>query len=210
MLNGICINERPLRYLMHQQGQFWDLKDKKDEWYRAYANELQKTVMQITRCTPRPPRTVLDIGCGLGVVDMLLMRSYNTQCVLIDGEDGDGVAHKYDQPYGSRAVVSEFMADNEIDPSLWQYHNPEQLDEDRAFPVFEAVFSFRSYCFHYAPETYLAFVQKHVAHGSTLILDVRRNDRWRERLNAIWSDNHVLESYEKVDRICYNVKGRRQ
>lgn len=208
-MQNVRLTERPYKYLVHQQGQFWDLKNEPQKWYRAYHTELQKTVDQIRTWCPHYPRTILDIGCGLGVVDMVMMKDVGSYCVLVDGEDGDGVARKYDQPFGSREVVSEFMDDNQVPTSLWEYRNPEQL-EDRGLPIFELVVSLRSWCFHYPPEVYLWFVQKHVAPGTKIILDVRRSRNWRDRLNAIWRDNYILEQHEKMDRICYVVNGRAQ
>jgi hypothetical protein len=208
------ISGRSFEFLVNQRGEFDHLKGSPAEWFQAYHSEVNKTLGQIGTWLPVQPRSILDIGCGLAVVDMVMMQHFSCECVLVDGEDGDGVARKYDVPFGNREVVQEFMDDNSIPSTLWKYYSPEQL-VDREIPVFDLVLSLRSWCFHYSPETYLWFVQKHVVPGTRIIVDVRTDEtrragEWRKQLHSCWKDNYPLERGKKFERMCYIVGGRVQ
>jgi SAM-dependent methyltransferase len=219
-VHNVVIQGPAYKYLCNQRGEFDHLRSSPAEWYAAYHAEMQKTIGQLGFWCPAP-RTVLDIGSGLGVVDMLIMKEVAARCVLVDGEDEDGEAKKYDVPFCAREVVQQFMSDNQA-PELWSYVNPDQLKDEGNFPVFDLVLSFRSWCFHYAPEVYMSFVQRHVAPESRVIIDVRSSrikagnkgtfaaHKWRQQLHATWKENYVVEEGEKFDRMCYVVGGRRQ
>lgn len=196
-------------YIVNQQGELAHLAGDWYRFYEAYHCELQKTFDQVGMTEPQG--NVLDIGSGLGAIDVVLMKFRGVHCTLVDGEDGDGDPHgKYDRPFCSRAAAEDFMCDNDVMPTQWNYCNPSQLVDDRAFPVFDVVMSFRSWCFHYPPKAYLWFVQKHAAAGSRIFLDVRNDRTWRKELSQLWDERVVLERHEKFERVLYVVKGRVQ
>jgi hypothetical protein len=88
------------------------------------------------------------------------------------------------------------MKENGVQPQQWRYVNPLQLN-DRDFPVYDLVISFRSWCFHYPPETYQHFVNTHTCPGARIMLDVRKDRPWRKDLARMW---HEVNARSKSTR----------
>jgi hypothetical protein len=207
VISDVYISDASFKFLLHQRGDFYDLRNDRAAWMRAYQADIQNTLCQIahggTHC--------LDVGSGLGVIDSLLIRNTATHCTLIDGEDGDAHEGKGDHatPYCSRVAAERFMKENGIQPQQWRYVNPLQLN-DRDFPVYDLVISFRSWCFHYPPETYQHFVNTHTCPGARIILDVRKDRPWRKDLARMWYEVRTIEEHEKFDRVLFVVRGKAQ
>lgn len=201
-LPPVVITERSRAYLLNQKGEL-AYTDGAVHWSREYRVQLEHTFHQIMTIHPNP-RHVLDIGSGLGGIDVLLMQQTACQCVLIDGEAGgpEPVAHAI--PFCSRAAVVEFMSDNHIAETAYQYAS---ADKDLPQGTFDLVLSLRSWCFHYPPATYLDYVVHSMEKGAHLILDVRRNHRdWRRELRHALHEVVVLDRWAKGNRVVFEKR----
>lgn len=114
---------------------------------------------------------LLDVGCGLAVVDVLLARQYGVrELFLVDGaEPGERhCEHRDDsQPWNDVAVAVEFVRVN-APPSLRHLSGvwPEE-------PV-DAVLSLKSWGFHYPVRTYAGAVTRLTRPGGLLVVDLHR------------------------------------
>lgn len=191
------------QWLYRQRGDLAQFDDM-HEWCDAYAHELQKTAYQIGFS----PSHVIDIGAGLGAIDAYLIKASGAHCTLIDGEDGDGHPRRgHAVPFGSRRAVSQFMAENGIDASSYDYATPQTLRG----PIADLVISTRSWCFHYAPEEYLGFVQQHTCAGTMIMVDMRTNKpTWRRTMQTAFQEMNVVEVGDKFERVQYKVRGMTQ
>lgn len=176
----------------------------------VWSDEIEKTIKQIRGMRGFTPQYVLDIGSGLGLIDMELNRRFGTFCTLIDGEAPPDM-FKHSIPFCSRAIVEEFWHDNGV--SNYQYFSPPQILSEQVHHTafsggFDLVLSLRSWCFHYPPEVYKTFVQDHVQDGTVVLLDARRSHTdWLCDLAKWWPDNEIVEVGEKYDRIRFVVGG---
>lgn len=210
---SFVFNSEANRFLLAQRGDLTALASARgggaEHLKTVWAEEAAKTIVDHVRMKPKH---VLDIGAGLGVIDMALNRMFGTYCTLVDGEaPPDGMAFKHDVPFCSRCVVDQFWADN--GNTNYQYLSPPQvLVTSEVHAKFDLVLSLRSWCFHYPPSVYGKFVQEHVEDGAVVLLDVRRNRlnthaEWLETLVKWWPSYDVVETSEKYARIRFVVGG---
>lgn len=205
MLQYLTISPQSFEVLARSRGDLWHLRFDRDAWQGAYQAEIQKTVNQIGY----RPGHVLDIGSGLGGIDVCLSKAYGSACILVDGENGSGKPRKHAEPFCGRDLVEAFWRDNEVEAGRLDYRNPDQLAD--ADPLYDLILSTRSWCFHYEPERYLAYVLRHACPCALVLVDMRRGKpAWRETMGSIFEELFVAESGEKFDRIAYRVRGRVQ
>lgn len=201
------LNAEANRYLIAQRGDLASRSSDLDRFQQAWSDEINKTIKQLGI----EPKHVLDLGSGLGLIDIELVRRYNTYCSLVDGEEPPPV-FKHADPFCCRRVVEDFWRDNEIPVTSWRYMSPEQVTTQPLYGNFDCVISLRSWCFHYPPRVYMETVRQYLAPKAVVLLDVRRNrldthDEWLAELAKEWPDNEVLETGEKYDRIRFEIGG---
>lgn len=146
-----------------------------------------------------PQCYVVDIGCGMGAVDVIAMQRLGVRVTLFDGEEADARVEQQDMPFMSRRVVEAFVRSNAV--LNWQYRNVQQFEPH---PV-DVVISMRSWCFHYPPSLYLSKV---VACDPTwVIVDVRRErPAWREELEQAFRFFTCVSMGQKWDRLVFRRK----
>ena len=136
-----------------------------------YVESLEADFNSISKFLPLGVDSILDIGCGLAGIDILLSRKYPLAEIHLMDNDGPG-ANKLSglwstmQPYNSREVANEFLAANGITKQIWHDIGTQGLKAD-------LVISFRSWGFHYPLETYGVF-------GETTIVDIRGDSRFQK------------------------------
>lgn len=121
-----------------------------------------------------PPSRVLDIGCGLAVLDIHIARVYKS--IVVRLLDGDGT--------GSRArgfrLQMEPWADVEAGHTMFRanvggdvcpfvsVHRPGDFDMSC-----DLILSSRSWCHHYPASVYLDSVKRSLNPGGLLVVDIR-------------------------------------
>lgn len=198
----IRVSERSYSLLIQQKGELVQFVcgETPDAFVQAYNMQLADTMGQIEKLSPFPSH-VLDIGSGLGGIDVLLVRRYACHVTLIDGEYTTPQSPiKHDVPFCSRHAVDAFMEDNEIERASYDYCNPAVL----ASGPFDLVLSLRSWLFHYGPEQYLDYVAAETKPGSLLIADVRLGkEDWLAKLHTHFAQLATIERGSKYDRIVF-------
>jgi hypothetical protein len=156
-----------------------------------------------------PPRAcaLLDIGCGMAGIDVLLARHYDDPAIhLLDGTGHTDVRilfHPVMAPYNSMPVARRLLELNEV-PAERIFEWPP--DPAAAVPACDLVISLLSWGFHYPVGTYLALVEQALKSGGRLILDVRKGhggvERIAERLDVV----AVISTTVKADRVCFQKR----
>lgn len=207
MTMGIDISDRSYAWLVEQRGEFYHLKDDRPLWLSEYVTEISKTFGQIVRAQPEA-KYVLDLGSGIGGIDMLLIRRKGVHATLIDGDTTDVIptrAHLHRDPYNSKSATIEFLEANGCGCHSFSYKTPDLLGG--ATTYFDTIVSLRSWCFHYPPETYLDAVKSLCFLKAKLILDVRLDKpEWRETLRRSFKELHILECTRKFERVLYEAR----
>jgi 2-polyprenyl-3-methyl-5-hydroxy-6-metoxy-1,4-benzoquinol methylase len=204
------ISENVFRLMVNQRGEFEHLSHDRSQWTWAYLAELEQTFASLQEVMGKiPPRRVLDIGSGVGAIDLLMARRWGSHVTLCDGEEGTGAARKHGEPFGSRVVTDEFLRSNNLPDHQWEYYNPSQLLSRTAIlEPFDLVISLRSWCFHYEPESYLRFVSQHLHKGSQVVVDVRRTKAsWYQTMCERWPQPIKLDNGIKHIRMLFSERG---
>lgn len=149
------------------------------------------------------PKYVLDIGSGLGALDIVMVREFDCHVFMVDGEDGGPKSVYHNVPFCSRDAVERFMYENAVDSSKYLYCAPRHIGEPM---LFNLVVSFRAWCFHFGPEHYLPFVWDSCPVGTRIIVDMRRgHDDWREKMRSCFNEVAVIEQQPKFERVVFEV-----
>jgi SAM-dependent methyltransferase len=211
---ALKVSEQAYQYLVGQNGDLSHIARDRGRFLEALRLKTLKATNLIAAHSmtiddvvesrgPSNLTRMLNIGSGIGVVEVSILQKTAAHCTMIDGEDAGPVCVKSRVPHCSRAAVAEFLRDNDVDPSRYSYHNPHDLP-DRKFDV---VVSFGSWCFHYPPHWYLDYVVEHLDPGGLVIVDVRaRHGDWMDdlakRLRVIdkhpTDDKHVRTVLRRV------------
>lgn len=127
------------------------------EWLKIQrpTGDYQKEILQdfemIEPFLPEKVDSILDIGCGMGGIDVFLKRKFpHAKLFLLDG-DGDETFYGFKEnckPYNFRKRTLEFLEANGVVPDGWfDVGTKEVLKAD-------LVVSLISWGFHYPLETY--------------------------------------------------------
>ena len=149
--------------------------------------------------------SLLDVGCGLAGIDLLLHRHYGNPSVSLLDREGvsdtvyygfkDEAAH-----YASLDHARRFLEANGVPAD-----SVHTFDADRdGYPAdgaFDLIISIVSWGFHYPLDTYLADVERTLAPGGTLIVDVRENTGAEEALGRLGPVT-LVESSRVRRRLC--------
>lgn len=203
---SLVITDEAFERLVPQRGEFEGLAGDRVDWETAFRREMRDTFSQ--HIPPRMSARVLDIGSGLGAIDVLLCKERDAHCTLVDSERGDGKVFLHNQPFNSREATEIFFADNEVASTHYRYLNPRQFRErefvNYGVVAFDLVISLRAWCFHFAPGYYLTSVGAALAPNAQAVIDVRNHHpEWHQEMLTIFRKGSVLHRGEKFTRYLY-------
>lgn len=209
-INDVRVKDTHFAYLRRQRGQLYDLKDDKFSWAGAYRVSLLEDFGIIKPELPLTCYKFLDVGSGLGGLDIVVWRYYThgrggTEAWLLDGKDDkveDIPEHPdHDETFSNEAVARDFWLTNQAVLSGYV---------DAANPIipvevtFDLVLSTRSWGFHFEPNRYLDLVMEHVHRDTVIILDMRRDrPKWIHQLERYLKALRILREGPKYSRIVW-------
>ena len=146
--------------------------------------------------------TMLDIGCGLAGIDLLLYEHYNKNLTirLFDYNSiSENLYYGYKDKashYNSLILAGQFLKLNGVYKTQIGLHEVE-----KGFPEkqYDLIISLISYCFHYPVQTYLKNIRKYK--GVVKIFDVRKDTDQIKILLDNFEFVQILADYQKYLRI---------
>jgi len=181
---GLTVPLEAYPYLQLQRGAIADMVDDPGAWLQLYADALYSEFDCIEPYLPASCDAVLDIGSGMGGIDVLLARHFGDQCrvTLLDGVDDAPDMVKHNETFSNRDAARRFLKLN----GLEQVDFIDANDAHRRAPRFyDLVVSFKSWCFHYPPERYMDLVKSASIAGQTkIIVDMRGGRRCRDEARS--------------------------
>ncbi len=158
---------------------------------------------------PDAANAILDIGCGLAAIDILLSRHYSpngpVHLYLADFEEtsshieyGFGPQHAH---YNSLAIANELLLRNEVPASTIHFVAPHEIEKIEPLPRFQLVISTLAWGFHFPVEAYVQVVSNALDKNGRLILDLRVGTDGIQQLHKYFPVVDVIEESETRQRV---------
>lgn len=196
----MIIEPSHFKYLVIQRGEVSDQRHDFKKWKAAYESSLLDIFSSIHPCLPQRCRSVLDIGGGLGGIDLLLVSHYRAdlQVCILDGLDCPPEVQWHNKPFNHAGVTEDFHQKNGNEHIEVVFPRPKPPRK------FDLIVSFAAYCFHIHPNDYLDVLRESMHEKTVLIFDVRRTKRdWLEVLVREFGKPLVLKQGEKFVRLAF-------
>jgi SAM-dependent methyltransferase len=190
-------------YLVQQRGALDDMKDDRALWLGKYAEMLASEFRSIEPFLPKRCDTILDIGGGMGGINILLNRHYGGGCSvsLLDGVDDLPQMTNHAETFSNFDIARNFLQLNGVE----RIHaiRPEA---PRAPHFYDLVISLKSWCFHYPPSRYIDFVKSCSIKGQTqIIVDVRGGAKGNPGI-AFAYQRELSKAFSSPMRVHWGIK----
>jgi ubiquinone/menaquinone biosynthesis C-methylase UbiE len=168
---------------------------------------VEKDYDMIKSYLPQTADSILDIGCGLGLIDLALYNHYNGELEvnlldktkdLDEGENIRGFNGKKYTFYNSLDASLSTLSDNGVDTDKIKCYEVDS-HSDLFNKKYDIIVSLLSCGWHYSIELYKDLIQSTLKPEGTLILDIRHNT---DQLD------YAKEHFELVDHIINSAESR--
>ncbi len=180
-----------------------------DEVKEEYLDKLEEEYRWLKPYLPENPDRLLDIGCGVGGLELFLSEHYEEvkpEYYLLDKtEVSEQVYYQFEDKgayYNSLQVANEMLKENEVDEGRIRLLEVEQT-EVKDLPPVDLCFSFLSWAFHYPLSTYLDEVLQILKPEGRLILDFRRETGERAECSRCFEEEEVIKKTDKYTRTMF-------
>lgn len=176
---------------------------------KAFGHMMFLEYQTIKDFLPINPTHVLDIGCGVGGIDIFIDKHYNSPKNLIfhlldKTKKEDNIYYDYHEKgafYNSLSLARALLLENSI--SLHRVHIYE-VGDDAAINVKEKVdfvISLLSWGFHYPVDVYIKQVFNLLKKDGMLILDIRKNTKGEDKIREYGFRIKSLMEFQKYNRV---------
>jgi len=175
-----------------------------------FSEEIFAEYEAMKKHLPTNAHAILDIGCGIGGIDVLLNEHYkNTtpSIYLLDKtEMPKKVYYGLEERgcfYNSFEVVKDFLTKNGVKCKqiFTQEANKKNTIDFNA--TFDLIISLISWGFHYPVSTYLDQVYDKLSPGGVLIIDVRKSFGGTEALQKKFGNMEIIQDAIKHSRVIF-------
>jgi hypothetical protein len=194
----MIIEPKHFEYLVIQRGEVSDHRHNFNEWKHAYEESLAEILGNVEGHLPDRCAHLLDIGGGMGGIDVLLHRRFGgqTEVDILDGLADPPEVRSHARTFNNAAVALDFLKKNGVKDAHYVWPRP---PEGRRYDL---IVSFAAYCFHIPPTTYFDVLTQMSKPGTVFIFDVRAsNTLWLEQLVVLLGKPVVLERGKKHVRL---------
>ncbi len=188
----------------------WTERFRKNQLASSYYADLAEDLKSFVIYLPKEATSCLDIGCGLGGIDVLLFRHWgpSVRLHLLDRSGkSDRLYYGFDNEaahYNEPSLTEEFLRLNGIARNGFVLHDFDRTGYPRDLH-FDVVLSLLSWGFHYPVETYAASVADTLKQGGTLIIDVRNGTDGESTLKKYFREiNRVRTDHKSVRIVARN------
>lgn len=171
---------------------------------KCYQNDISRTYENIKNFLPVNTRRILDIGCGIGGIDLMLNAHYqgDVDIHLFDYSEIDrNVYYGYNEKgsiYNSLELSRMFLEMNGVRAENIYTHDAKWVFPENDYGI---IVSLLSCGFHYPISTYLADIKKCLAKGGSGIFDLRKNTGQIELLKKSFSHVEIIADFPKCERV---------
>ena len=171
-------------------------------------NLFLREVETFKKYLPKNVKNIMDVGCGLGIIDIYLNRIFNNpKFFLLDKNRIDkkikyGFSSNYES-YNDLNETKNLLLNNEI--MLDQIN---LVDVEKTININEKidlVISLKSMGYHYPLENYLNLFKKHCSQDAIFIFDISKGNYNNISLTKIFKKVEVIyeeSSIHPLNRVC--------
>lgn len=171
------------------------------KWQVAYENSIQNLFENLKPHLPAECGSILDIGSGLGGVDILLAQHFGGATIgLLDGTDCLPFTHAHNLPFSNAEVAKDFHLKNgsKFVQCYWPAPPPAEH--------FDLIVSFAAYAFHIAPFEYLGVLMNAIRPHTIMVFDVRKKKEFLAPLVTAFGKPEIIFQAEKFVRCVFRGK----
>ncbi len=170
---------------------------------QEFKKDIENEFLEMRDFLPTLVESILDIGCGLGAIDILLSKHYGQpELFLMDNSEIDkNIYYGFEEKgacYNSFEETEKLMKVNYI-------KNYNLIDiKGQRLPVFEKidlVISLLSCGYHYSVKEYLDYINTILSKNGALILDIREWSDGIEIIKEVFPNVKEISHYNKSIRI---------
>ncbi len=205
------IEQDHFEYLHIQRGEVSDAYSGTDpfkNWKKAYELSLQRIFDSIRPVLPARCGRLVDVGSGLGGIDVLLAQHYEEVggqqpvVCLVDGVDDAPKVDWHFKTFSNQERALDFLKGNGV--KFPCYFSPQNWPKDAKADL---ITSFAAYCFHIPAGDYIEEIKRSSHKDTVLIIECRKTRRdWLEVLVRAFGRPQVLHTTEKMVRCAFNAK----
>ena len=152
----------------------------------------------------RPPRRILDIGCGFAKTSELFQKKYGCELYLLESDMSNSPGRRI----GKWGTVDSFQWYLPIERlrQAWDSQGMTYTHVDGAtldVPAdvkFDVIYSWLSCGFHYPVTTYKKFIQDHASEDAVIIMDFRGNLTAHQQATQLSSEYEVIKVLETSNK----------
>jgi len=150
---------------------------------------------------PPAASRILDIGCGLAAIDILLYRRYSAAAApdlyLADYDTTTARVHygfgSSPAVYNSLTVAHDLLLGNGVGADSIHFIRPEDISQSKQLPRFSLVISTLAWGFHFPVDVYAQAVSNVMEDEAKLIIDIRAGTDGIEQLKRCFTLSGVIE-----------------
>ena len=184
---------------------------KKDFFSSKIKTEFEKDIVNeysiIKKYLPKSAGSILDIGCGVAGIDILLSHHYKNKIdiFLIDKTKVDKKVH-YDYEksgsfYNSLQISKSLLEINGVDTNKIHLQEAIENNEIKFNQGFDIVISLISWGFHYPVSAYLFEVYRKMNKNGILLLDIRKNANGEKEIEKRFGNYQIIFQTKKYMRV---------
>jgi SAM-dependent methyltransferase len=171
----------------------------------AYKKDMQFEYDEIKDFLPVKVNNILDIGCGIGGIDVLLSQHYKSQethFYCLDRTQIDSIFYGFNKTaafYNSLENTKQFLQLNEVrNINILEANSRYTIPTDEKFDL---IISLISWGYHFPVDTYLKDVYSHLNDRGHLIVDIRIDTDGIETLKGKFPSVINIKQSEKKIRV---------
>jgi len=179
---------------------------------KEFLLDIEKEYEQMRSILPLRAHSILDIGCGVAGIDVLLYDHYrpDVNIFLLDKTDIQSRIYygmkERGAFYNSLAISRRVLEENGV-PKSNIFTQEATAHNDILFDgKFDIVLSLLSWGFHYPIATYLIQVYERLASGGMVIIDVRKDAEGVQEIERLFGSYTVLDDKGSALRIYARKK----
>lgn len=183
-----------------------EAKLREEEIKEDYLTEIYDEFYVIKDYLPETVRSILDVGCGIGAINLFLSSYYDDDTPIFylfdKTEVSNSVYYQFEEEaafYNSLDLAEKVLKENSVNE-----RNIYTLDADdfnlSELKEVDLCISLISWAFHYPLETYLDSVLECLAGDGCLLLDFRKETGGFEKATDYFKNYEVISETEKYRR----------